>query len=366
MKYFFIAGERSGDLHTSNLIKAIKEKDSDAEIVGWGGEQMESAGARIVQHYSILSFMGFVEAIAHLPQVLSCFSLVKKLISVEKPDVVVFVDYAGFNLRIAKWVKENNYQTHYYISPKIWAWNQSRVHKIDKLIDRMYCILPFEKEFYAKYNYKVDYVGNPVLDSIRNFTPNPDFLSKNELSKKDIIAVLPGSRKGEVEKMLYYMLALLPAFSNYQFVVAGVDNLPKEFYENFLGRTNVKVIYGETYDILSNAKVALVTSGTATLETALFEVPQVVCYKTSNLSYLIGKMVVKVKYISLPNLIMDKPMLPELIQDDFNPQMIKKELVNLIENPTKQLKGYKELKGIMGDENASSNTAELILKYSKM
>ena len=361
MKYFFIAGERSGDLHASNLIKALKKEDPNAEIVGWGGEQMKKAGARIVQDYNILSFMGIWEVITHLPQVLSSFSLVKKLITLEKPDAIVFVDYAGFNLRIAKWVKDNGYTSHYYISPKIWAWNVSRVHKIKKLIDKMYCILPFEKEFYEKYDFKVDYVGNPVLDAIRNFTPNPDFLSKHKLNSDKIIAVLPGSRKGEVQKMLQYMLALLPAFPDYQFVVAGVSNLSKEFYDNFLNRTNVKLIYDETYDLLTNSKVALVTSGTATLETALFEVPQVVCYKTSMISYMIGKMVVKVDYISLPNLIINKPLLPELIQAEFNPQRIRKELAVIIENPSEQLEGYKEIKRILGDENASSNTAKLMI-----
>ena len=365
MKYFFIAGERSGDLHASNLIKELKEKDPSCEIVAWGGEQMEQAGARIVQHYSILSFMGIWEALVNLPKVLSCFSLVKKLIKNEKPDSVIFIDYAGFNLRIAKWVKANGYQTHYYISPKIWAWGNRRVHKIKKLIDRMYCILPFEKNFYNKYDFDIDYVGNPVLDSIRNFSPNERFLEKHEITNKNIIAVLPGSRKGEVRKMLHYMLAILPAFPEHQFIVAGVSNLSKEFYDNFLGRTNVKVIYDETYDILSRSKVALVTSGTATLETALFEVPQVVCYKTSLISYLIGRLLVKVKYISLPNLIVNEPLLPELIQDDFNPQTIRIELLKIIKNPSKQLEGYNKLKIILGNRNASANTAELILKYSK-
>ena len=291
MKYFLIAGERSGDLHASNLIKALKKNDPQAEIVAWGGEQMEAAGAKIVQHYSILSFMGIWEAIVRLPEVLSCFKLVKQLITKEKPDAVVFVDYAGFNLRIAKWVKDNGYQTHYYISPKIWAWGHQRVHKIIKLIDKMYCILPFEKEFYARYNYPIDFVGNPVLDAIRDHQPSTDFLEKYEIdSSKDIIAVLPGSRRGEVRKMLHYMLSILPAFPDHQFVVAGVNNLSKEFYDNFIGRSNVIVIYDETYNLLSHAKVALVTSGTATLETALFEVPQIVCYKTSLLSYVLGRM----------------------------------------------------------------------------
>ena len=365
MKYFFIAGERSGDLHASNLIKEILKKDSSAEIVAWGGNQMKEAGARIVQDYNILSFMGIWEVITHLPQIIKCFSLVKTLIKKENPDAVVFVDYAGFNLRIAKWVKQNGYQTHYYISPKIWAWGNHRVHKIKKLIDKMYCILPFEKEFYAKYNFDVDYVGNPVLDSIRNFKPSADFKEIHKINSEDkIIAVLPGSRRGEVQKMLYYMLALLPAFPEHQFLVAGVNNLPKDFYDNFLHRTNVKVIFNETYDVLANADIALVTSGTATLETALFEVPQVVCYRTSFISYLLGRLLVKVDYISLPNLILDKPLLPELIQEDFNPQTVKKELFNLIENPSKQLEGYKELKRVLGEENASANTASLLLANS--
>ena len=365
MKYFFIAGERSGDLHASNLIREIKKKDPTAEIVAWGGEQMKTAGARIVQDYNILSFMGIWEVIIHLPQIIKCFSLAKELIKNENPDAVVFIDYAGFNLRIAKWVKQNGYQTHYYISPKIWAWGNNRVYNIKKLIDKMYCIIPFEKAFYAKYDFEVDYVGNPVLDAIRNFNPSLDFLERHEIKSKKIIAILPGSRKGEVSKMLYYMLALLPAFSEHQFIVAGVSNLSNSFYENFLNRTNVKVIFDETYDVLSNADVALVTSGTATLETALFNVPQIVCYKTSMFSYLIGKILVKVKYISLPNLIVDDALLPELIQDDFNPQMVKKELFDLIENPSKQLEGYKKLKQILGDHNASANTANLLIKYAK-
>lgn len=362
MKYFLIAGERSGDLHASNLIKELKDRDPELEVVCWGGEQMEAAGAKLLQHYRILSFMGFLEAIMRLQRVFKCIKLVKQLITQENPDVIVFVDYAGFNLRIAPWAKKKGFKTYYYISPKIWAWNRSRAYKIKKYIDRMFCILPFEEEFYKRYDFDVNYVGNPVLDAIRSFTPNPNFLEKHELKKEDtIIAILPGSRKGEVTKMLHYMLALLPAFPDHQFVVAGVSNLSRDFYENFLERTNVKIVYDETYDLLQHASVAIVTSGTATLETALFKVPQVVCYRTSSLSYMIGRMVVKVKYISLPNLILNRPLLKELIQDDFHPQSIRKELMKILENPEPIKSGYEELSALLGDRNASAETAKLML-----
>lgn len=365
MKYYIIAGERSGDLHGSNLIKEIKNLDSETEFKGFGGDMMESAGCKLIQHYRIISFMGFLEVITHLPDIIKTMKKVKEDILSFKPDAVIVIDFAGFNLRIAKFCKENNIPVHYYISPKLWAWNTKRVRKVKKYVDRMYCILPFEKEFYAKHNYKADFVGNPVFDSINNFKPNSKFLADNNLSAKPILAILPGSRRGEVENMLIYMLSLLPSFPDHQFVVAGVTNLPREFYENFEDRANIKIIYEQTYDLLSHADAALVTSGTATLETALFKIPQVVCYKTSLISYIIGKLVVKVPFISLVNLIAGKKVVSELIQDTYNPRVLTQELNYVLSDEgRKQIQeGYDLMHSkLHSGLSASKNTARLIVE----
>ena len=370
MFYYIIAGERSGDLHASNLMKEIKLRDPQATFRFWGGEYMNAVGGELVTHYKEMSYMGFLEVLLNLDKVVTKINLCKKDITEHKPDALILVDYSGFNLKIAEFVKKQQLNTpiFYYISPKIWAWNTNRANKIKKLVDRMFVILPFEKAFYKKFDYEVDYVGNPSVDAYNQFKANPNFISDNKLSNKPIIAVLPGSRKEEVYHMLHFMVSILPAFREYQFVVAGVSNLSSNYYDAFKRDGIVTIVYEQTYDILSHAKAALVTSGTATLETALFEVPQVVCYATSGFTYLAAKLLVRVKYISLVNLIADEWIVKELVQGDFSPSNLMEELLRLTSDETYRsaiLQGYKRLKNILGEANASSNTAELMMNYFK-
>ncbi|MDJ1468797.1 lipid-A-disaccharide synthase [Xanthocytophaga flava] len=375
MKYYVIAGERSGDLHAANLIKAIAQEDKQAEFRGWGGEQMEEAGAYLVTHYRNMAFMGFWEVIKNLTTIRKFIKKCQEDILLWKPDVVILVDYAGFNMRIAKFCKQHTIQVFYYISPKVWAWNQSRAYKIKATVDRLFVILPFEKEFFKKYEYDVDYVGNPLLDEIDAFKPQSDFLVKNNLSEKSVIALLPGSRYQEVEKMLSVMLdaaQLLNKEKNrqYQFIIAGVSNLPKALYEDKIAtlekELNVSVIYNQSYDLLSVATAAWVTSGTATLETALFHVPQVVCYRTSAFTYQIVRVLIKVKYISLVNLIANEPVVVELIQSELTPQKAFNELTKLLpgeKGRQSQLEGYNKVDKLMGEPGASQRTARLMMKY---
>ncbi|WP_299819170.1 lipid-A-disaccharide synthase [uncultured Pontibacter sp.] len=369
MKYYIIAGERSGDLHASNLIKQLRLQDPNADIRGWGGDMMQAAGMDLVRHYQDMAFMGFAEVFKSLRKILGFMKECKADIKAWQPDVVILVDYAGFNMRIAKFAKRSGMKVFYYISPKIWAWNQGRVHKIKKVVDRMFVIMPFEEEFYGRFDYKVDYVGNPVNDSVSDHVPTVDFRAKNKLyNNKPIIAILPGSRKQEIENMLDVMLSVLPSFRDYQFVVAGVSNFSKEYYEQYNKDPNIKIIYDQTYDLLAHAKAALVTSGTATLETALFNVPQVVCYKTSAISYFIGKMVIKVPYISLVNLIADKPIVTELIQDDFTPKKIVAELKQILFDKyflKKQMDGYSLVRQKIGEHRTAERAAELMVGYLK-
>ncbi len=303
MKYFLVAGERSGDLHGSNLIKALKQRDSAAAFCGFGGEYMEQEGMQLLVHYNEMAFMGFLEVVKNLRSIQGYMQQCKEEIRRFRPDALVLIDYAGFNLRIARWAKKQGIKVFYYISPKVWAWNQKRALKIKKTVDHMFVIMPFEQEFYARYNYKVDFVGNPLLDAIRDFVPDADFLKKHQIEDQPLVAVLPGSRRQEIENMLGYMLDLIPAFPGHRFVVAGIKNIPREYYRLALENPAAVVVFDDTYNLLSHAEAALVTSGTATLETALFEVPQVVCYKTSWVSYQIAKRLVKIEYISLVNLI---------------------------------------------------------------
>lgn len=371
MKYYIIAGEASGDLHGSNLIKALKKQDEHANIRCWGGDLMEQAGGTLTKHYKELAFMGFLEVILNINSIFKNIKFCKQDIAAFKPDAIIFIDYSGFNLRIAKWAKEHNFQTNYYISPQIWASREGRKEKIKATVDHMYVILPFEKEFYEKkHNYPVNFVGHPLLDAIANRPEliEHSFRTANGLdSNKPIIALLPGSRKQEVQKMLTLMLSLTEDFSDYEFVIAGAPSLDKEFYATFLNDANVKFIPNKTYDLLTISTAALVTSGTATLETALFKVPQVVCYKANWISYQIAKRIITLEYISLVNLIMQKEVVKELIQDDFTKQNLKKEL-NLIlkgEARAKQLNAYEELIAKLGGSGASSKAASLIIKNAK-
>lgn len=368
-KLYIIAGEASGDLHASNLMKGILEEDKNVEFRFWGGDHMADVAGKPVKHISELAFMGFIEVVANLRTILGNIKFCKKDIEKYKPDALVLVDYPGFNLRIAAWAKKMGIPVIYYISPQIWAWKQNRVHKIKKVVDKMMVILPFEKEFYAKFDMEVSYVGHPLLDAIASFKSKAekvDLYAKHNLDERPVIALLPGSRKQEINTLLPIMLDSLAAFDDYQFVIAGAPALPDSFYAPFLESSEkVKIIYGETYDLLSIATAALVTSGTATLETALFEVPEVVCYKGSAISYHIAKRLIKVEYISLVNLILQKEAVKELIQHECNAQQIEQELKLILpgaEKYDKMKKDYADLLTLLGDGGASKAAANELLE----
>lgn len=365
MKYYLIAGEASGDLHGANLIKALSKEDPQAEFRFWGGDLMRAAGGTEVKHYRDLAFMGFLEVVMNLGTILKNIKFCKSDIQAFNPDVIIFIDYPGFNLRIAKWARQKGYRTHYYISPQIWAWKEGRIKEIKRDIDQMYVILPFEKEFYEKkHNFPVHFVGHPLIDAIYNRPQvNPDsFKKENGLDERPIIALLPGSRKQEIKKMLEIMISVAKNFREYQFVIAGAPSQEKSFYESFLTTKNVHFVTNKTYDLLSIADAALVTSGTATLETALFKVPQVVCYKGNRISYEIAKRVIKLDYISLVNLILNKTAVTELIQKDFNTDQLEEALENILD-PQKRNEmflDYYNLEQALGGRGASEKAAKLI------
>ena len=366
MKYYIIAGEASGDLHGANLMKALYKEDPTADIRFWGGDLMQKVGGILVKHYRELAFMGFVEVLFHLKTILNNIKICKKDISEFQPDVIIFIDYPGFNLRIAKWAKTAGFKTHYYISPQIWAWKESRITEIKRDVDKMYVILPFEKDFYEKKHlYPVAFVGHPLIDAIHNH-PSMEagiFRKENRLNDKPIIAILPGSRKQEITKMLSVMLSVVKDFPDYQFVIAGAPSQEFSFYEGFITNENIKFVSNKTYDLLSNATAALVTSGTATLETALFKVPEVVCYKGSSISYQIAKRIITLKYISLVNLIMDEEVVTELIQDQCSKKNLQKELKTILDPNYRQnlLQKYEVLEEKLGGIGASAKTAQLIV-----
>ena len=370
MKYYIIAGEASGDLHGSNLMKELYKKDPLAIIQFWGGDLMQSVGGTLVKHYRELAFMGFIEVIFNLKTILNNIKICKKDILEFQPDVLIFIDYPGFNLRIAKWAKALGMKTHYYISPQIWAWKESRITDIKRDVDKMFVILPFEKKFYEqKHNFPVEFVGHPLIDAIHN-QPIVDphlFRKQNHLSQKPIIAILPGSRKQEITKMLSVMLSVVDDFPDYQFIIAGAPSQELSFYQTFITQDNIKFISNKTYDLLRNATAALVTSGTATLETALFKVPEVVCYKGSWTSYQIAKRIITLKYISLVNLIMDEEVVTELIQEGCTTKSIRDELQKILqpENRHILLEKYNVLEEKLGGVGASQLTAELIIKDLK-
>ncbi len=368
MKYYIIAGEASGDLHGSNLITALKRKDSKAKIRCWGGDLMQKAGGDLVKHYKEMAFMGFLEVIINLGAIFKNIKFCKEDIKDFNPDILVFIDYSGFNLRIAKWAKKNNYKTSYYVSPQVWASREGRMLAIKRDIDNMYVILPFEKDFYEKkHNFPVHFVGHPLIDAIGDREPVQEDSFRKEYhldSRKPIIALLPGSRKQEVQKMLSVMLSVVPSFPQYQFVIAGAPSLERSFYDSFLINHSVGFIVNKTYDLLSISHAALVTSGTATLETALFKVPQVVCYKGSWISYQIAKRLITLKFISLVNLIMDREVVRELIQNSFTTKNLTTELTKILDGITRkeQLDAYTKLEKKLGGKGASEKVAELITK----
>lgn len=365
MKYYIIAGEASGDLHGSNLMKELLKIDPDANFRYWGGDLMESVGGYLVKHYRELAFMGFLEVVMNLKTISRNLAFCKYDITSFDPDVIIYVDYPGFNLRIAKWAREEGYKNHFYISPQLWAWKEGRIKAIKRDIDKMYVILPFEKAFYEdKHNYPVTFVGHPLLDAInqREKISSEDFRAEHDLDESPIIALLPGSRKQEIQKMLAIMLSVVSEFPDYQFVIAGAPSQDARFYAPFLEGKKVHLVNNMTYDLLSNSHAALVTSGTATLETALFKVPEVVCYKGGRLSYEIAKRVINLDYISLVNLIMDKPVVTELIQGEFNKTNLKKELNEILSGPKRQmiLNDYNLLESKLGGTGASKKAAQLI------
>ena len=370
-KYYIIAGEASGDLHASNLIAEMRKIDPYAEFRAWGGDLMQKQGAELVRHYREMNYMGFVEVAVNLRKVLGNISLCKKDILEYQPDVVILVDYPGFNFRIADFAHEKGFKVVYYISPQLWAWKRRRVKKVKRSVDKMQVILPFEEAFYKQYGVDVTYVGNPLLDELAKFgTANRSiFLRRNSLGEsREIIAMLPGSRRQEVKRMLPVMLKVVPHFPNYQFVIAGVSSLDKALYKDIIGNADVFLVENQTYELLQNSSAAMVTSGTATLETALFTVPEVVCYKATDFSYRLAKWMIKVKFISLVNLVMDREVVKELIQGDLTEDNLVKELDQLLHNAKRQrklLEDYVELKDRLGNAGASEKAAEVIMEAMK-
>ena len=367
MKYYIIAGEASGDLHGSNLIKELKKLDAVAVIRCWGGDKMQAAGADLVKHYRELAFMGFWEVIKNIFTILRNLKFCKKDIEQFQPDTLILIDYPGFNLRIAKWAKQKNLRIIYYISPQVWAWKENRVEMMKETIDKMIVILPFEKDYFKnKWNWEVEYVGHPLVEVIESEKLK---VKSEKLSDKGIVALLPGSRKQEILKKLPVMLEVSKAYPSYQFIIAKAPGLEDDFYNSLLQPyNNVSAVSGRTYDLLMQAKAALVTSGTATLETALFAVPEIVCYRGSFLSYEIGRRLVKVKFISLVNLIMDKLVVKELIQHDMNAKNLELELHELLTNKqriSQLMKDYADLKNLLSEKgNASAKAAQLIHNFT--
>ncbi len=366
-KIYIIAGEASGDLHGSNLIKQLKIIDSTIDLRCWGGDKMQAAGATLVKHYKELAFMGFIEVVKNLPTILKNISICKKDILAYKPDAIVLIDYPGFNLRIAKWAKQQGIRVIYYISPQVWAWKENRVKMMKQCIDKMICIIPFEKNFFAKkWNWNVEYVGHPLVEVVEQFSVGSWQLA---MGNEQIIALLPGSRKQEILTKLPIMLSVVEHFPTYKFIIAKAPGLDEDFYNNLITPyKNVSWVVNETYALLSKAKAALVTSGTATIETALFNVPQIICYKGSNISYQIAKRLIKIKFIGLVNLIMNKEVVKELIQHELTTENLQKELKLLLGDTTKQNKineDYNALKQLLKQEgNASEKAAKSIYCFT--
>jgi lipid-A-disaccharide synthase len=366
VKYYIIAGEASGDLHASNLIREIKKIDDDASFRAWGGDLMESQGARIIKHYRDLAFMGFAEVLFNLRTILGNIKFCKEDLLENKPDVLILVDYPGFNLRIAEFAHKNGIKVFYYISPQVWAWKKGRVHKIKRVVDEMFTILPFERDFYAKYDYKAHYLGHPLLDALSGTYRNN---ANVELKGKRMVALLPGSRKQEIKRMLTLMLSLRKDFPDVHFTIAGAPGMDPEYYDQFISDSGIDIVFGETYKIMAQADAALVTSGTATLEAALIGVPEVLCYKGNPISIFIAKRLVDLKYIGLPNLIMDDEIVPELIQQDCNYKTMKRHLDLMLNHPDirkKQLDDFEALRQKLGGGGASKRIAEEMIKSLRL
>jgi lipid-A-disaccharide synthase len=365
-KLYIIAGEASGDLHGGNLVKALKAK-ALLEIRGWGGDRMEAAGATIVKHYRELAFMGFAEVIMNIRTILRNFKTCKADIEAFGPDAIILIDYPGFNLRMAEWAHSRGIKVYYYISPQIWAWKQSRVEKVKKFVDRMFCVLPFEQAFYARFGYSADFVGHPLLDELQHTRADSDsdFRKRLGIEEAPIIGLFPGSRKQEISTMLPVMLDAARHFPDHVCVIAGAPGQTKDTYAPYLSDHKVKLAFGETYSIMRYARAGLVTSGTATLEAGLFKLPQAVCYKGNAISYAIARRLVKVKYISLVNLVLDRPAVRELIQHDMTAGMLRDTLAALLHDTPERkhlLEEYDALAVALGGGGASERTANEVLK----
>ena len=366
MTYYFIAGERSGDLHGANLIRAIRHYDADAHCRAYGGEQMEAAGATLVRHYRDMAFMGFWEVAKNLGTIRRIMRECQADLLAHRPDALILIDYAGFNLRMARFAKQHGIRVFYYISPKVWAWNQRRALKIKASVDRLFTILPFETEFFAKYDYQVDYVGNPLLDALVAFQPNPTFRATLNVDDRPVVGLLPGSRRQEITSILPTMLAATRQFPDCQFVVGTVSNLPDTLYDSFLtDYPDVLRVSDAAYDLLHISTAALVTSGTATLETALLNVPQVVCYKTTGVTYAIAKRLIAVPFISLVNLIADHEVVKELIQNDLTADRVAAELRAILPGSPqrdRQLTDYVDIQKKMGEPGASERAGRQMVE----
>ena len=370
MKYYIISGEASGDLHGSNLVKELKKLDHSANMRGWGGDLMQEQGVTLVKHFRDLAFMGFAEVLMNIRTILKNIDFCKKDILEFKPDVLILIDYPGFNLRIAKFAHQHGIKVFYYISPSVWAWKESREKLIKAVVDKMFVILPFEKAFYQKHNYQVDFVGHPLLDAMENqtkqFTSFEEFVTTNKLSGKPIIAILPGSRKQEIAAMLPVMTSITEKFPDYEFIIAGAPSLPLSYYQEFTRDKSIKIIFNKTYEILHHAHSGLIKSGTSTLEAALLNVPQVVCYKANPISIWIGRRLVKIKFFSLVNLIMNEEVVKELLQEEMNETTLVEELKKVTYDTPERKKlifEYDKLKNMLGGLGASKRLAELMYTY---
>jgi lipid-A-disaccharide synthase len=367
MRYYLVAGEASGDLHGANLMKALKAKDLQADFRFFGGDLMAFEGGNLVKHYASMAYMGFVEVALNLRTILQNMKECKQDIADWKPDVLILIDFPGFNLKIAEFAKKQGLIVCYYISPKVWAWNQKRVFKIKKVVDHLFCILPFEVDFYRKFDMEVDYIGNPLLDAVAAFKPNPDFLAQHNLQGKKIVALLPGSRKQEISRLLPEMVKVARHFIEYEFVIAGAPAFDAIYYQQYLDGAELPIIFNATYDILHHAEAAIVASGTAVLETALFNVPQVAVYKANQLMVSAARIFLKIKYITLVNLILDEPAVQELIQDECNTNTLTHELDLLLNNDSyivMMMQKYQKLRSLMGHPGASAQAASLIIEYT--
>jgi lipid-A-disaccharide synthase len=369
MRYYIVAGERSGDLHASNLVKALKRNDPTAEFRGFGGEFMEQAGVELAVHYREMAFMGLAELITNANKIKKYIRLCKQDILAHKPDVIILIDYGGFNLQIAKFGKKNGFRIFYYIPPKYWAWYQKRALWLKPYVDRLFVILPFEKEFFKKFEWEADYVGNPVLDAVKTHIADSKTVADKLPQAQDFIALLPGSRKQELKRIIPMMIKVVKKFPNHAFAVAAVNNLDQAFYEEVKALKNVRLVFEDTYNLLQKSCAAIVTSGTATLETALFRVPQVVVYKANALSYWAAMRLIKVKFVSLVNLIAGREVVKEMVQSEANPDSVSQELTRILSDTnyrSKILEGYDEIIKTLDTGSASENAARLMVGYLKM